>query len=70
VNYQIIEAAVARLVSHGGIPRLLELMKAYQTHYRGVDTDALTPRMLRLVYGIHEQQVMTGAFRLLAAYQH
>jgi hypothetical protein len=32
--------------------------------------DALTPRLLRQVYGIDEQQVVHGAFTLLAGYQH
>jgi hypothetical protein len=70
VNYQIAQAAVAWLVKEYGMPDLLELMKAYRDHYQDVDSDALTPRMLRLVYGIDEQQVVAGAFGLLAEYQH
>ncbi len=70
VNYQIAQAAVAWLVAQYGMPKLVELMKAYRAHYRDVDTDALTPRMLRLVYGIDEHQVVDGAFGLLAQYQH
>lgn len=70
VNYPISQAAVTYLVSHYGMPRLLRLMQAYRNHYAGVDTDALTPRMLRLVYGIGEQQVVQGAFQLLGEYQH
>jgi hypothetical protein len=70
VNYQIAQAATAGLVSHYGMPKLLELMRAYRSHYEGVDTDALTPRMLRLVDGVSEQQVVAGAFALLASYQH
>jgi hypothetical protein len=70
VNYPISEAAVTWLVSHYGMPRLLDLMRAYQTHYQGADIDALTPRMLRLVYGIDEKQVVRGAFALVAAYGH
>lgn len=70
VNYEIAQAAVAWLVGHYGMPKLLALMKAYQTHYQGVDVDALTPQMLRLVYGVTERQVVAGAFGLLATYQH
>jgi Peptidase of plants and bacteria len=70
VNYQIAQAATAWLVSHYGMPKLLELMRAYRSQNEGVDTDALTPRMLRLVDGVSEQQVVAGAFALLASYQH
>jgi hypothetical protein len=70
VNYPIAQAAVAWLVAQYGMPKLLELMKAYRTHYAGADTDALTPRLLGQVYGIGEQQVVTGAFGLLAGYRH
>jgi hypothetical protein len=35
-----------------------------------VDVDALTPQMLREVYGITQRQVVSGAFGLLAGYQH
>jgi hypothetical protein len=70
VNYPIAQAAVTWLVSQYGMPKLLELMKAYQTHYQGANVDALTPRLLRLVYGIDEHEVVAGAFHLLAEYQH
>jgi hypothetical protein len=70
VNYQISQASVAWLVSHYGMARLLALMKAYRADYQGVDVDALTPRLLRQVYGLTEKQVVTGAFGLIASFQH
>jgi len=70
VNYDIAQAAVAWLVDHYGMPRLIELMKAYRTSYAGVDTDALTPRLLKQVYGVPEQAVVAGAFGLLAQLHH
>jgi hypothetical protein len=70
VNYQIAQAAVAWLVSHYGMPRLLTLMKAYRDHYQGVNVDALTPKLLRQVYGVTERQLVTGAFALIASFQH
>jgi hypothetical protein len=70
VNYQIAQAAVAWLVSHYGMPRLLSLMKAYRADYQGVNVDALTPRLLRRVYGLSQQQVVSGAFALIASFQH
>jgi hypothetical protein len=70
VNYQIAQASVTWLVRHYGMPKLIELMKAYQTHYQGANVDALTPRLLRLVYGIDGREVVAGAFQLLSEYQH
>ncbi|WP_151081538.1 hypothetical protein [Nocardioides cynanchi] len=70
VNYPISQAAVTWLVSHFGIAKLLELMRAYRTDYAGADVDALTPRLLRQVYGVTQQQVVAGAFGLLATFQH
>lgn len=70
VNYEISQAAVAWLVSTYGMPKLIELMKAYRTSYAGVNTDSLTPRMLRQVYGISEPTVVSGAFGLLKELHH
>jgi hypothetical protein len=70
VNYQIAQAAVAWLVSHYGMPRLLSLMKAYRDDYQGVNVDALTPKLLHQVYGVTEHQVVAGAFGLIASFQH
>jgi hypothetical protein len=70
VNYQIAQAAVAWLVAHYGMPRLLSLMGAYRDDYQGVNVDALTPRLLRQVYGVTEHQVVAGAFGLIGSFQH
>jgi len=70
VNYDIAQAAVTWLVDHYGMPKLLQLMRAYRQNYAGVDTDSLTPRMLRQVYGIGEPAVVAGAFGLLDQLQH
>jgi hypothetical protein len=70
VNYEIAQAAVAWLVNNYGMPKLIELMKAYRQHYAGVDTDSLTPQMLRQVYGVSEPTVVSGAFGLLKQLQH
>ena len=70
VHYQIAQAAVAWLVSHYGVAKLLTLMQAYRDHYQGADVDAMTPRLLRQVYGVSEQQVVDGAFGLIATFQH
>jgi hypothetical protein len=70
VNYPISQAAVAWLVSHYGVAKLRELMDAYRSDYAGADVDALTPRLLRQVYGVTERQVVTGAFDLVASFQH
>jgi hypothetical protein len=70
VNYTIAEAAVTWLVSHYGVPKLLELMKAYSAHYQGANSDALTPLLVKQVYGITEKQVVDGTFALLATYRH
>jgi hypothetical protein len=70
VNYDIAQAAVTWLVEHYGMPKLLALMRAYRQNYAGVDTDSLTPRMLRQVYGIGEPAVVAGAFGLLDQLQH
>ena len=70
VNYEIAQAATAWLVDHYGMPKLIALMQAYQDHYAGVDTDSLTPQMLRQVYGITEPMVVAGAFALLKELNH
>jgi hypothetical protein len=70
VNYQIAQAAVTWLVDHYGVAKVLTLMKAYRDDYAGADVDALTPRLLRQVFGVTEKQVVDGAFGLLASYQH
>jgi hypothetical protein len=69
-DYPISQAAVAWLVQQDGVSRLLDLMRAYRTHYRDVNVDALTPRLLRQVYGVSEAQVVRGAFALLAELHH
>jgi hypothetical protein len=70
VNYEIAQAATAWLVDHYGMPQLIALMNAYQEHYAGVDTDSLTPQMLRQVDGVTEPTVVAGAFGLLKQLQH
>jgi hypothetical protein len=70
VNYIVAQAAVAWLVTHYGMPRLLELMRAYRTRYQGANSDALTPRLLEQVYGVTPQQVVAGAFGLIAELRH
>ena len=70
VDYPISQAAVAWLVSHYGMHRLIRLMKAYSAHYQGVNVDGRTPRMLHLVYGITPRQLVRGAFSLLASLHH
>ena len=58
------------LVQLDGVATLLDLMRAYRTHYAGADVDALTPRLLRQVYGVTPAQVTDGAWGLLAQYDH
>ena len=70
LNYPISQAAVAWLVQLDGIAKLLDLMRAYRTAYAGADVDALTPRLLRQVYGVGPGQVTAGAWGLLAQYDH
>ncbi len=70
LNYPISQAAVAWLVQTYGVPKLRELMGAYRTDYAGANVDALTPRLLRQVYGVTPAQVTDGAWRLLAQYVH
>jgi len=70
VNYIVSQAAVAWLVAHYGMPRLIALMRAYREHFRDVNSDALTGRMLRQVYGVTQQQVVAGAFGLIAELHH
>ena len=70
VNYLVSQAAVAWLVYHYGMPRLIALMRAYRDHFRDVNADALTTRMLRQVYGVSQQQVVAGAFGLIAELHH
>ena len=52
------------------MPQLIALMEAYRTGYAGVDTDALTPRLLRQLYGVGEPAVVAGAFGLLRQLHH
>ena len=40
------------LVAHYGVAKLLDLMRAYRAHYTDADVDALTPKLLRQVYGV------------------
>ncbi|HEY2880375.1 hypothetical protein [Nocardioides sp.] len=70
VNYPVSQAAVAWLVDHGGVAKLIELMKAYRAQYQDVNADALTPRLFRQVYGVNEADVVQGAFAKLAELQH
>jgi hypothetical protein len=70
VNYVVSQAAVAWLVSHYGMPKLIELMHAYRTHFKGVNADAITTRMLREVYGVTRREVVSGAFGLIAELHH
>jgi hypothetical protein len=70
LSYPISQAAVAWLVRLDGIAKLRDLMDAYRTSYAGVDVDALTPRLLRQVYGVGPAQVTAGAWGLLAQYDH
>jgi hypothetical protein len=70
VNYIVAQAAVAWLVSHYGMSKLIGLMHAYRAHYSGADVDALTPRLLRQVYGVSQQQVVSGAFALIGELHH
>jgi hypothetical protein len=70
VDYPIGQAAVAWLVSHYGMAKLLALMKAYRDEYRGANIDSLTPKVLRQVDGVAQAQVVAGAFGLLASFRH
>jgi hypothetical protein len=70
VNYPIAQATVTWLVSHYGMPKLLDLMAAYRRDYAGADVDALTSRLFRQVYGVTPATVTAGAWRLLAEFQH
>jgi len=70
VNYVVSQAAVAWLVSHYGMPKLIDLMRAYRDNYRDVNTDAITGRMLRQVYGVTQRQVVAGAFGLISELRH
>lgn len=70
INYIVSQAAVAWLVSHYGMSKLIELMKAYRDNFHDVNADALTTRMLRQVYGVTQQQLVTGAFGLIAELHH
>jgi hypothetical protein len=70
VHYQVAQAAVAWLIDHYGMPRLLDLMRAYRARYTSVNVDPLTPRLLHQEYGITEQQLVDGAFGLISTFQH
>jgi hypothetical protein len=70
VHYQVAQAAVAWLIAHYGMDKLLALMRAYREDYQDVNVDALTPRLLRQVYGVTQQQVVAGAFGLIRTFQH
>ena len=51
-----------------GVAKLLDLMRAYPPQYAGADVDALTPKLLRQVYGVTPAQVTDGAWGLLAQF--
>jgi hypothetical protein len=70
LNYPISQAAVAALVDRGGVSKLVTLMKAYRSRYQGVDADALTPQLLRQVYGETVAAVVRDAFAKLARLRH
>jgi hypothetical protein len=70
LNYPISQAAVSWLVVHYGVAKLLDLMRAYRDHYTDANVDALTPRLLRRVYGVTPAEVTDGAWGLLAQYAH
>jgi hypothetical protein len=70
LNYPISQAAVSWLVAHYGVAELLDLMRAYRAHYTDANVDALTPRLLRQVYGVTPAEVTDGAWGLLAQYAH
>jgi hypothetical protein len=70
LNYPISQAAVAWLVQTYGVAKLLDLMRAYRSRYAGANVDALTPALLRQVYGVTPAQVTDGAWRLLAQFAH
>src|SRR4051794_2176281 len=70
LNYPISQAAVSWLVAHYGVAKLLELMRAYRADYTDADVDALTPKLLRQVYGVTPAEVTDGAWGLLAQYAH
>jgi hypothetical protein len=70
LNYPISQAAVAWLVKLDGVAQLLDLMRAYRSQYAGADVDALTPKLLRQVYGVAPAQVTDGAWGLLAQFDH
>jgi len=70
LNYPISQAAVAWLVSHYGVARLIDLMRAYRAHYTDANVDALTPRLLRQGYGVTPAEVTDGAWGLLAQFAH
>lgn len=70
IHYQVAQAAVAWLIERNGMPRLLALMAAYRDQFQDVNVDALTPRLLRQVYGVTEKELVAGAFGLIASFQH
>jgi hypothetical protein len=70
LNYPISQAAVSWLVSHYGVADLLDLMRAYRAQYTDANVDALTPKLLRQVYGVTPGEVTDGAWALLAQFAH
>ena len=70
VHYLIGQAAVQWLVQRSGTDRLLELMKTYDRLYQGVNTDEVTPRALRKVYGISERELVDGTWANLSSLHH
>jgi hypothetical protein len=70
IHYQVAQAAVAWLIQHDGMSKLLTLMRAYRQGYQDANVDALTPQLLHRVYGVTEKQVVAGAFKLIASFQH
>jgi hypothetical protein len=69
-DYPIAQAAVQWLVQRAGIDKLLELMKAYGRFHHGADADTVTPRALREVYGISEEELVAGTYATLSTLQH
>ena len=45
-------------------------MRAYRAQYADADVDALTPKLLRQVYGVTPGEVTAGAWGLLAQFAH
>jgi len=70
VHYPISQAAVQWLVDREGTDKLLELMAAYAKLSKGGDSDAVTGKALRGVYGISEKELVTGTWETLSTLHH